>query len=619
MAQSDLPGATGGSVALFSEVFYHIIESADLPAERAIELGRILQEHGAVEHSHPSRHGKVPLEGLTHIITTTVDFEGYEEANDLFKAIVTPGWVEMSIMKHKLVNPRQHSPNPAQFYSGLIVCVADLPEGDKDAIIGGVLAMGGLYAPSISKYVTHIVALTMDPPACKLALERGLDCKIVLPHWFDDCLRLGKRIDEAPYTLPNPELTDKGATDGIPHVARPDLLTCLSDRGGDLAAALGLSEQRGALDVFKNRKVILSQDLDINEHLRKRIEEVIRDGHGEIVEEVKTADILICQWREGSDYRTASTAGKSVGNLAWLYHLIVHNTWTSPLKRLLHYPLVRGGLPMFKDYSISLSNYNGEARIYLENLAKAAGSEFTKTMKMDTTHLITAHLGSEKCEAAKEWNIDIVNHLWLEDSYAKWQVQSVANPRYTHFPKRTNLGEVVGQTQIDKQALERHFYSKGEKSSTSGNRSPVRLDQTPNRPLKSQAAKAVNVAIRTPAASRLADGKENETPSTRGSRSAKEKATAKLHGLADDIALYQKEMKRVGGVTHGRARGSSMDAPDVSRKRSMSNEDGAGSEAEQDAKKRAKKEPIHMRLLITGMEPKKVDQMRVCKRYQQHR
>jgi hypothetical protein len=91
-------------------------------------------------------------------------------------------------------------------------------------------------------------------------------------------------------------------------------------------------------------------------------------------------------------------------------------------------------------------------------LVQAAGGEFTKTMKQDNTHLITAHTVSEKCSAAKEWNINMVNHIWLEESYAKWHIQTLTNPRYTHFPQRTNLGEVVGQTQIDKQAIERYFF-----------------------------------------------------------------------------------------------------------------------------------------------------------------
>lgn len=212
---------------------------------------------------------------------------------------------------------------------------------------------------------------------------------------------------------------------------------------------------------------MLSSDLNISSHLRGTLEDLIDSGGGSLTGTVHKADIYICQYRESLDYRIASRAGKDVGNLSWLYYLINHNTWTSPMKRLLHYPISQAGLPGFKNFKISLSNYSGDARILLENLAKAAGGEFTKTMKEDNTHLITAHTVSEKCDAAKEWNINMVNHLWLEESYAKWQIQTISNPKYTTFPSRTNLSEVVGRTPMDRQAVERFFFPPGSDIDTS--------------------------------------------------------------------------------------------------------------------------------------------------------
>lgn len=97
--------------------------------------------------------------------------------------IITPGWVEASVLKKRLANPRSHSADPRLYFAGLVVCTAELPEGDKDAIIGGVLAMGGLYSGAITKIVTHIVALNMEPQACQIAVAKNLRCKIVLPHW----------------------------------------------------------------------------------------------------------------------------------------------------------------------------------------------------------------------------------------------------------------------------------------------------------------------------------------------------------------------------------------------------------------------------------------------------
>lgn len=463
---------------------------------------------------------------------------------------------------------------------------------------------------------------------------------------FDDCLRLGKRIDEAPYCLPDPEILRKRPGDRIPEAGRHDMLGASSPRPDHLPTpSSSPSANRRQLTVFKGKKVMLSQDLELGSHLLGTIEDLILNGGGMVTGSIHKADIFICYYRESLDYRIASRAGKDVGNLAWLYHLITHNAWTSPLRRLLHYPVARQGLPGFSRFRISLSNYNGEARVYLENLAKAAGGEFTKTMKEDNTHLITAHMVSEKCDAAKEWNIHMVNHLWLEESYAKWQIQTVSDPRYNHFPLRTNLGEVVGQTPVDRQAVERVFFPHGSDidPSVDGDDVPRPLSAKPPTATSSRNMTGVNAhpsrsvvsldvpfrahqpdaptpkaskesrrhtegnTVRTPAPSRfIGKGKENETPSTAGSRSAKEKAVAKLHDLAPDIALFQKETKRVGGVIHGGRKSSEDMVTEVNKKRSASQDEDSdtGADDETRATKRVKKSkglaPPSMRLALSG-------------------
>lgn len=557
------------------------------------------------------------LTGITHIVTITADFPDYEKAADAMIPIIKPGWIEHSLAKNKLQNPRQYSPDPRYFLSDVVACCADLPEGDADAIAGGILAMGGLFTSRLTSQVTHIVALTMDSAICDMAVSRQLRVKIVLPHWFDDCLRLGRKISETPYELPNPEILNT-SIDKLPYNHRLTLAHGAVDPDPSSTPPPSPSKTRRTQSVFKNNKVMFGKDLGIGSHLKGILEEVIRNSGGKIVMSTTQCTMYICRYRQGQEYRYASRAGKHVGNLAWLYYLITTDTWTSPLKRLMHYPTDPKGIPGFDKFKISLSNYTGEARTYLENLIKASGAECTKTLKQDNTHLITAHVQSEKCAAAKEWGIHLVNHLWLEESYAKWTIASVTNSRFTHFPKRTNLGEVVGQTRIDRDVVEKKFFPEEihVPDDTSGD--------TPKMPLKRTNANGFKAPdVRTPAASKFR-AQEDITPSTTNSRRSKDAATARLHGMTNDIALYEKERKRVGGVVYGGRRKNDDERVELPRKRSSDQMADKQEDMEAEQKKKSKivvprtgVPPVSIYLLVTIYarwkdSPKVEDSDKVC-------
>jgi hypothetical protein len=219
-------------------------------------------------------------------------------------------------------------------------------------------------------------------------MEKKLRVKIVLPHWFDDCLKLGRRIDEAPYQLPNPEIetVDAAAPIRMPSV---DLSYIHAHESGPMAGDPPKPPREG-YNIFMKKRVVLGADLNINERLRKVLAEIVAQTNGVITDNVEDADVYVGQYREGEDYVKASRRAMYVGNLTWLYWMFAHGEWTSPMNRLLHYPLVRGGIPEMHDKVITVSNYGGDARLYLENLIEACGAKFTKSMKTDNTHLITA-------------------------------------------------------------------------------------------------------------------------------------------------------------------------------------------------------------------------------------
>ena len=435
---------------------------------------------------------------------------------------------------------------------------------------------------------------------------------------FDDCLRLGRRIAEDPYLLPDPEILRRQPYDDINSDTKPDAQAD-AHRGTHTER---VSSERQRLTVFEGKRLLLCSDLGIADHLHDAIQAIVETSKGVLVSDVSKADILICQYRDGSDYEHAWAQGMTIGNLAWFYHTVTQNTWTSPFRKLLHYPTGRDGIPGFERYRVSLSNYSGGARIYLENLAKAAGCEFSRTMKQTNTHLITAHPKSEKCAAARDWNVHIVNHLWLEESYANWQIQSVANPKYTCFPLRTNLGEVVGLTPINKAALVGSSLSGKPEDEPAGISSSLRADSeddslaetkpntgvstTTKTPLRSKVVQSVRTKASdtlTPARTpRHAEEKENESPPTTGRREAAEKAAARLHQLAPDIALYEKEKKRTGGgsfVFGGRPTAEET-VPQKPHKKKPKRKAGDGDEAPRAKKTKTTAGSAAVRLLVTG-------------------
>ncbi|PGH32671.1 hypothetical protein GX50_04518 [[Emmonsia] crescens] len=616
---------------LFSQCKICIICPNTNELDNTAQLSAAIENQGGEVTLHRLPASLSAVHEFTHVVSSTIDFPGHDAACDALIPVVKPQWVNASISKNKLVNPRHYNPDPRLFLNDVVVACVDIPEGDQDAIFGAVLAMGGLSSYKITRTTTHLVALTVDSDKCLSLLDKGLDIKIVLPHWFDDCIKLGKRIDERPYLLPNPEILRLRHDAPVRITENKNIIGASTPDPKILSPESLCEEVRSDLNVFEGKTVMLSQDLEIAARLQESLVELIVKSGGHVTNNVQDTDLYICRYRDGEEYRVASRLGKDVGNLSWLFHLITHNAWISPLRRLLHYPLSRRGIPGFKSFKISLSNYAGEARIYLENLIAATGAECTKTLKQDNTHLITAHGTSEKCTAAKEWNIHVVNHLWLEESYAKWQLQTVTDPRYTHFPHRTNLGEIVGQTKIDRFAIEEHFFSedtavpnwkapsavmrpKNNNLPTNHNTDtseptkakpahPAQNKGTPKAPKSNKSlTKSKDVHLQTPQISKfIAEGKENTTPSTTGSRKSKDVAAARLHEIAPDIALYEKERKRVGGVIYGGRRKSDPSEKVASRKRSIDPEDETDTEDTNGVKKPKQAQvPIVMHLLLTG-------------------
>ncbi|KAI0887939.1 BRCT domain-containing protein [Annulohypoxylon maeteangense] len=640
---------------LFSLCKFAFIKCPELSQTVIGKLAATITQYGGEVQIAPRGKSRLPLDGLTHIIATSVDFEEYTEATARMIPVVRPKWISASLTKGRQAQIRPFTPDPRMIFSDVLLSCADIPPTDKEAIIGATMAMGGMDSDNVTKLTTHICALSMDHPKCQLAQSKKLKCKIVLPHWFDDCFKLGKRISEEPYCLPDPEIMRLNPEDSVRVPSSQHLEGATSARPDYMPSPPPDAGGRPILTAFEGKSIMLSSDLSIRDRLREIIKGLIENGGGRMTDDVEDCDWFICHYRDGPQYIRASQAeNKWVGNLSWLYHIITHNQWTDPLNRLLHYPIPRDGIPGLKGKRITVSNYGGEARIYLENLIVATGAEFTKTMKADNTHLITARETGEKCEAAKDWQLKVVNHLWIEECYAKCEMLAEGGKKYTCFPDRTNLGEVIGKTPFDKSKLEALYYPKAqedillptrrkrkmadiadENSYQDGPAEGVVIGRQSHKGIDimkdtdaEYAEKTTDVfgvpapakgrttsgQFATPAKGRyVRTGKENETPSTvsSSSRSAKDKALNRLSVLAPDIQLYEKEKKRGlkdnHGLWGGKRAADHIDREHLNR-RSISSPVAANEEKDAKADKRPAKKArpslpeVNMRVVLTGFQ-----------------
>jgi hypothetical protein len=67
--------------------------------------------------------------------------------------------------------------------------------------------------------------------------------------------------------------------------------------------------------------------------------------------------------------------------------------------------------------------------------------------------LLSQH--GQKYIAGKQWNLHVVNHLWLEDCFQQWTCKSVAEEKYVYFPDTHVLEDLVGTTALQADEITR--------------------------------------------------------------------------------------------------------------------------------------------------------------------
>ncbi|KAI8139395.1 hypothetical protein BJV82DRAFT_627111 [Fennellomyces sp. T-0311] len=451
-------------VALFNNVKYTFHETLSLRKRQ--ELEHLLNRHGA-EKVDPDQEGGGQV---THIITTR-DFERDSPKSKDPPFVVTPFWVKRAILNGFVHDPIFYSPKAEMIFSGMVVTAPTLPDSDKIAICAGLQQFGGQYRDSLTKDTTHLVAISEYGRSYERAAARQMP--IILPHYFDACLKARRRIRLDMYSFPNPPLLCAPTTvdrerkeDEADKKDKTKVYSPLQDliyppyasRFGDEEYQIEMKtpDERFLQGdcIYVEPGVVHPSEEDA---LKSWLEYLQNEAGATIANEYDKdrVTIVIALNRSTPTYIQASQDGKIVASKWWLTNTISRRARELPMTTLIDYPWPEGGIPGSESYVVSISGYKGTARDYLRRILLHCGMTFAPSLSKGTTVLICSSVNQEKYMRAKEMNIVTVNHIWLEECFSQWRLLPPTDTRFFHFPARDILRSLVGKTSHEAQRLER--------------------------------------------------------------------------------------------------------------------------------------------------------------------
>ncbi len=225
-------------------------------------------------------------------------------------------------------------------FSGAVACATDvrLPRGfpslclayfpsqlvpsDVEVLSAGITALGGQWRAGLTRDVTHLFAVGPGSEKYQTALryQKETQVKVLLPHWFDDSVRLGIcGLATMTYEWPEPPLLTIERPNPKTGAVGDSLLRPQSKLPQEKKAlyktALITAEQEAKLcqaeprNIWDSRRVLLSSDLELSDGRRQAIEAGIVRSGGVVVEyNAKSTDVeydfdvLIARYRWGDLY-----------------------------------------------------------------------------------------------------------------------------------------------------------------------------------------------------------------------------------------------------------------------------------------------------------------------------
>ena len=375
--------------------------------------------------------------------------------------LTQPRWATRSVALGHPQPPHLFSPDPAMIFSGIIITCARLSPHDVEMLGSAITSLGGGVRQTLCEDVTHLVASSHEGSKMQ-ALANHPDIKIraVAPHWINDSFSLNRLLPEDDY------LFDLADATSLPVCMRAAWQRPTESAPSEPCATPANSDHV----VLEGKAVLLSRDIhggSLESHpqlhsLRDRIEraggrclDVVAANAPlkEVQAAVRRADLVVARYRESDEFACALQHDKTIGTLAWLVKVLSTGHMTSPRDRLLHFPFPHAPVPGFESLTITLTNYTGQARVYLKELIAKMGATFTPEMTPANSVCVALELRGEKVAKAREWNIPLVNHTWLESCFATWTNQNLAQRQFITFPGAAQLRAVVGHVGVAESSL----------------------------------------------------------------------------------------------------------------------------------------------------------------------
>lgn len=353
------------------------------------------------------------LSQFTHVVSNVTDFPKYDVIVDsLMIPVVTTQWVKDVIRNKRVIPLRSYSPDPKHFFKDVILAAGGgLQDDDKEVLKIGVKTFGGIYLDDLKKSLTHYVTNDLEDDNTKLIMAfneynpSGKIVKIVKVDWIFHSIMQSSVLPESLYSF-NDGKAEKGKEVVI---QKPDFLSGLN--------------------------FALSDNLNISDTMRSYF--TMFDDGDKAGERVFLTRYLNNEIDKSYKQKTFD----------YLFSLLFHKKNNMPYDSLLFYPVNRNPISGMAETLIATTNYTGDSRIYIEELTMRMGGKFSKTMKSTNTHLVASKSVGKKFEFAKSWNVKIVNHMWVEDSFKNWKIMDVSE--YKNLPRDAKGVRLIGDIEFN--------------------------------------------------------------------------------------------------------------------------------------------------------------------------